>query len=387
MARNRNLGERVAGTRFKSECPSGARRERLHYYSGVSMSIRKKRNELVRLQQAFEREAGLFHDLSLSILYFTQNITTGREFRQPNHLIVLWQYYGEIRGEDDINRLMDNLSSSNIDRAGLRGCEVGCYAIIEGAETAKFVRMATRAGALFSPSEALRVSSKAQADFMSNRKEGVPEFIVNSGTGAPVFTVNRNPIAVWLNHVLHHLRKTHSGYFPEMKVHLDPFAASLSTIDALLNFKGRRSSRKTAGKIDTHRFRVALSFPGECRSYVAEVAKELEICLGKGSVFYDVYYEPELARPNLDMLLQRIYHDNSELVAVFLSKDYASKEWCGLEWRAIRDLIKKKNDHQIMLLRLGEFELGGLFGIDGYLDLSQRSPSDCAEAIRARLLS
>ncbi len=350
------------------------------------MSVRKKRNELLRLQQAFEREAGLFHDLSLSILYFTQSVTPGRAFRQPNHVIVLWQYYGEVQGEDDMNRLMDNLVSSNIERAGLRGCEVGCYAIVEGPETAKFVRMATRAGAMFSDSEVLRINSRAQADFMSNRKAGVPEFIVNSGRGTPLFTVNRNPVAVWLNHVLHHLRKTHSGYFPEMKVQLDPFAASLSAIDELLDFRGRRSSGATASKIDTHRFKVALSFQGECRPYVAEVAKELEIRLGKGSVFYDAYYEPELARPNLDVLLQGIYHDNSELVAVFLSKDYASKEWCGLEWRAIRDLMKKKNDHRIMLLRLGEFELSGLFGIDGYLDLSQRSPSDCAEAICARLL-
>src|SRR3982750_3672192 len=111
--------------------------------------------------------------------------------------------------------------------------------------------MATRAGGSFSDSEAFRLNSKAQADFMSNRKAGVPEFIMNSRTGAPVFTANRNPIAVWLNHVLHHLGKTHSGYFPEMKVQLDPFAASLSTIDALLDFKGRRSSGATTNKIDT----------------------------------------------------------------------------------------------------------------------------------------
>ena len=36
-------------------------------------------------------------------------------------------------------------------------------------------------------------------------------------------------------------------------------------------------------------------------------------------VFYDRFHEAELARPNLDVYLQEIYHDRSRLVVVFLA--------------------------------------------------------------------
>jgi hypothetical protein len=46
-----------------------------------------------------------------------------------------------------------------------------------------------------------------------------------------------------------------------------------------------------------------------------------------GTVFYDEDFRAQLARPNLDMLLQRIYLQNSDLVVVFLSTDYSEKEF------------------------------------------------------------
>jgi hypothetical protein len=49
------------------------------------------------------------------------------------------------------------------------------------------------------------------------------------------------------------------------------------------------------------RFRVALSFPGEKRDYVRQVADALAAKLGKDRVFYDDYYTAELARPELDV--------------------------------------------------------------------------------------
>jgi hypothetical protein len=45
------------------------------------------------------------------------------------------------------------------------------------------------------------------------------------------------------------------------------------------------------------RFAVALSFPGEHRSYISKVAERLGEVLQRTSVFYDKWYEHELARP------------------------------------------------------------------------------------------
>lgn len=150
-----------------------------------------------------------------------------------------------------------------------------------------------------------------------------------------------------------------------------------------------RKKRKVASPsaFEARQFRVALSFPGEHRSLVCAVADHLKSELGSNSVFYDNDYVAELARPNLDLLLQRIYHDNSDLIAVFLCGDYVAKEWCGLEWRAIRDIIKQRRDATVMLLRLDQAEVPGLFSIDGHIDITTWSPAQIAEAIVKRLRS
>ncbi len=133
------------------------------------------------------------------------------------------------------------------------------------------------------------------------------------------------------------------------------------------------------------RFNVALSFPGEHRDYVEKVADGLVKSLTQSKVFYDDYYTAELSRPNLDTYLQKIYHDESDLIVVFLSAHYDEKEWCGLEFRAIRDLIKKKKDDEVMFVRLADGDVKGVFGIDGYVDGSRFSENQVADFICERL--
>jgi hypothetical protein len=326
-----------------------------------------KRPEVIRLQKAFEAEAGKFPDLSLSILYFSQDaLPTERVFRKPNHQIMLWQYYGQLDGSDaSVDRLMQDIQTSNLAMAGIRGAQFSCYGLLEGEPTEHFIRMALRAGNLFWEKECERIKMRALGDFTSN--------LPPSTSGKPISSSNRNKLAVWLNHVLHHLGRTHPRYIPEAKIDLDPYAASLSAIDAML----ARTEDKPAASVafETRHFKVALSFPGESRPLVGAFAEHLKETLGNDSVFYDNDYVAELARPNLDLLLQRIYHKNSDLIVVFLSGDYAAKEWCGLEWRAIRDIIKQRSDAQVMLLRLDQEPVPGLFGIDDYIDVTGWSPS------------
>jgi len=66
----------------------------------------------------------------------------------------------------------------------------------------------------------------------------------------------------------------------------------------------RGSSASPIKASQTKRFRVALSFPGEHRPFVSEVANVLATNLGKDRVFYDTFHEAELARPDLDVYLQ-----------------------------------------------------------------------------------
>jgi hypothetical protein len=133
------------------------------------------------------------------------------------------------------------------------------------------------------------------------------------------------------------------------------------------------------------RFQVALSFPGEHRPRVEGIARILAKRLGPDKVLYDRWYAAELARPNLDVYLPKLYHEQSRLLVFFLCGEYEKKDWCGLEWRAGRDLLKQRHDDQLMFLRLDHADIGGLYSIDGYLDISGMSDAETAEAILKRL--
>ena len=100
---------------------------------------------------------------------------------------------------------------------------------------------------------------------------------------------------------------------------------------------GWASGSRRSVDIEHHRFEVALSFPGEQRDYVDRVAEELDHVLGADACFYDRFYEAQLARPNLDVLLHEIYGERSGLVVVFVCAEYDEKLWCGIEWRRIRE--------------------------------------------------
>lgn len=137
--------------------------------------------------------------------------------------------------------------------------------------------------------------------------------------------------------------------------------------------------------IRQHSFLVSLSFPGEVRNYVEEVANHLVRVLGSNSVFYDNFYKSQLAVPNLDTVLQGLYRNQSRLIVVFLSANYESKEWCGVEFRAIRDIIKSKKNEMVMLVRLDNSPVEGVFSIDGYIDANSYSPSDLGMLIHERV--
>ena len=140
--------------------------------------------------------------------------------------------------------------------------------------------------------------------------------------------------------------------------------------------------------ITKHQFEVSLSFPGDVRDYVETVARYLERHIGPNSYFYDNNYKSQLARPSLDILLQEIYRDRSKLIVVFLCKKYQEKEWCGVEFRAIKDIIFNRQHNKIMFIRMDDGEVDGIFKTDGYIDATKHIPEEIANFIveRAELL-
>ena len=137
--------------------------------------------------------------------------------------------------------------------------------------------------------------------------------------------------------------------------------------------------------ITKHEFDVALSFPGEFRDYIEEIVKKLERDIGPNSYFYDNNYLEQLARPSLDDLLQDIYKKRSKLVVVFLCENYQNKEWCGIEFRAIKEIIMKKQYQKIMYVKMDDGEIQGVLKIDGYIDGQKHSPTEIVEFIKKRI--
>lgn len=138
----------------------------------------------------------------------------------------------------------------------------------------------------------------------------------------------------------------------------------------------------------SRRFDVALSFPGEHRDYLQEVATHLSAKFSEERVLYDHYHDAEFARPDLDVYLPNLYRTESELIVIALCPEYAEKRWCNLEWRHIRQLIASTDVERIMFLSMGDpgdlSDIGILSG-DGYIDATQHTPEAITEKIIKRL--
>lgn len=163
----------------------------------------------------------------------------------------------------------------------------------------------------------------------------------------------------------------------------DVSRASVAAIDEIL-LSGRRRTSSLSGR----RFRVGLSFPGERREYVRAIAVGLEHEFGRQNVLYDKFHEAELARPDSDIYLPRLFQEQCELIVVFLCAEYSQKVWCGLEWRWIRQLLCTPDATRIMFVAFEDLgplpELGILRG-DGYIPIADRLPEVICDLILERL--
>jgi hypothetical protein len=66
--------------------------------------------------------------------------------------------------------------------------------------------------------------------------------------------------------------------------------------------------------------------------------------------------------------------------------DYQRREWCGLEWRACRDLINRRHESAVMLFRFDTTEIPGLLPTtDGYVWIGDRTAEEIADSILKRL--
>jgi tetratricopeptide (TPR) repeat protein len=117
------------------------------------------------------------------------------------------------------------------------------------------------------------------------------------------------------------------------------------------------------------KFKVALSFPGEHREFIQQVADHLAHEYGRLHILYDKYHDADFAKPSLGIELPMLYKEQSELVVYFLCKDYAEKQWTTLEWRAIQEMILEKRYDDLMQFKFDTYPVPGDLKIDGYIEI------------------
>ena len=133
------------------------------------------------------------------------------------------------------------------------------------------------------------------------------------------------------------------------------------------------------------RFRIAFSFAGEKRDFVAQVAAILATRFGEPAILYDKYHEAEFARYDLGIYLPKLYREEADLVVAVICPNYDQKQWTGWEWMAIYSQLTKSEGRNIMLTRFEYAKVDGLFDPAAFVELDHKSPEQAATLILERL--
>lgn len=131
------------------------------------------------------------------------------------------------------------------------------------------------------------------------------------------------------------------------------------------------------------RYDVALSFAGEDREYVEQVAAYL--AANDVAVFYDGFEEVDLWGKDLAEHLDRIYRTGAQFCVMFISRHYAEKMWTNHERRSALAAAVQARKEYILPARLDATELPGIRPTIGYVNLAEKTPEQLGAMIVKKL--
>ena len=141
----------------------------------------------------------------------------------------------------------------------------------------------------------------------------------------------------------------------------------------------------SAGILPRWRWDVALSFAGPQRDYVEQVAAALK---ARGvRCFYDADEQIELWGKYLAEELPAIYGEQAAVVVVvvFVSAEYAAREWTRNERRAALARAARERQEYVLPARFDDTPLPGLLRDMSYVDLRTKTPQQFAAMIAGKL--
>jgi len=134
-----------------------------------------------------------------------------------------------------------------------------------------------------------------------------------------------------------------------------------------------------------HEFDIALSFAGEDRDYVDQVAQGLK---DRGiKVFYDLFEQADLWGKDLYSHLSDIYHKKARFTVMFISVYYQDKLWTNHERKAAQAKAFQEAGETILPVRFDDTEIPGVLPTTGYISIVDLSPEDLVSLIAKKLVS
>ena len=128
---------------------------------------------------------------------------------------------------------------------------------------------------------------------------------------------------------------------------------------------------------------VVLSFAGEDRKYVEEVAAVLRE--HQVRVFYDEFEQVSLWGKNLSEYLDTIYRQSGKYCVMFISRHYAERPWTIHERRMALDRALQERREYILPARFDDTQLPGISSSIAYTQLGDKTPKNFAMLILQKL--
>ena len=128
---------------------------------------------------------------------------------------------------------------------------------------------------------------------------------------------------------------------------------------------------------------VGLSFAGEQRAYVEQVASDVK---SRGiRPFYDDYEKGNLWGKDLYAHLSEIYLHMCRYCVIFVSKEYASKVWPNAERQSAQARAMEGKQEYILPARFDDTPVPGLLDTVGYINLNETTPQELGDLIESKI--
>lgn len=139
----------------------------------------------------------------------------------------------------------------------------------------------------------------------------------------------------------------------------------------------------TKGQYRACKYEIVLSFAGENRRYVEDLANYLR--KNSVTVFYDKQEEADLWGKEMSDELDGIYSEEGRYCVMFVSVHYANKMWARHERRSAFERAMKDRPEYILPVRFDETEVPGLRSTIGYIDGNTKTPKELGKLISQKL--